>query len=162
MRINWHNLKYLRKALFMCSMLNCLNFLIAKIKMESWKIKKKYFISFGWHCIENSLTLAIFPDLDLFSRRCVCRTPIGGETLMVPNKCDLKNVKLMIVEEKNTKAKVKIKLLIKYLSTISTHNFLTFHIYYKRVCWLSTYTKGCHNKVFSLIHILKTLINFFS
>ena len=80
-------------------------FLNRKDKDGIMKIKKKYFISFGWHCIENSLTLAIFPDLDLFSRRCVCRTPIGGETLMVPNKCDLKNVKLLIVEEKNTEAK---------------------------------------------------------
>ena len=141
----------------MFCMLNCINFLIAKIKMESWKIKKH--ISFHFISLALHWKILDFGDISwswsVFSEVCL-------QNLMVPNKCDLKNVKLMIVEEKNTKAKVKIKLLIKYLSTISTHNFLTFHIYYKRVCWLSTYTKGCHNKVFSLIHILKTLINFFS
>ena len=146
----------------MFCMLNCINFLIAKIKMESWKIKKKYFISCGWHCIENSLTLAIFPDLDLFSRRCVCRTPIGGETLMVSSKCDLKNVKLLIVEEK-----------IPRQNKNQTINKIFGRRFPHTIFWRFTYTtKGCvgywrtrmvaKNKVFSLIHILKTLINFFS
>ena len=147
----------------MFCMLNCINFLIAKMKMESWKIKKH--ISFHFISLALHWKFLDFGDISLswsvFSEVCLQNSDRWRD-LDGHNKCDLKNVKLLIVEEKIPRQN-KNQTIDKIFGRRFPHT----------IFWRFTYTtKGCvgywrtrkvaKNKVFSLIHILKTLINLFS